>query len=402
MPPEFPDSQQAPPAQNSLPDATPTPQHDLVQRVRQIQKKASVRAESQLLSDVEALREKNLTTRDLYREVCRLLFFKYGEHPTTTRLYELVRKGSNSVPGEELRKFWEEVRNDAVSRLSMPRVPDALQSSVETFVVQLWEAAQKSADESLERFYKTAQASIDEANARAEAEASKNERLCDEVMSLKNLLEIQKDHSSSLESDLAERTKECVKLRADLSAANAELVSANRLAAEINEQRRADAVEAAQSLRSAEGRFRESEKRLYMEVDRERERTKVAEAALQKQREEGAKAEAAHRNESSALYREIGDLKQNAGAAEAKLNAAEQRNRELEVQIRQLSDEVRTTTAEAAEMRAELDATRTDLKATQTRLDHTVADNMDLKALNSKLEAKIKELGSKLANDGSS
>ncbi len=36
----------------------------------------------------------------LYREVCGLLFFRYGVTPTANKLYSLVRKGSMGTPAE--------------------------------------------------------------------------------------------------------------------------------------------------------------------------------------------------------------------------------------------------------------------------------------------------------------
>ncbi|MFD2274300.1 DNA-binding protein [Undibacterium arcticum] len=49
-------------------------------------------------------------TQDLYREVCVLLFFRYGMTPTANKLYQLVRKGSMTAPAEALNKFWEDLR----------------------------------------------------------------------------------------------------------------------------------------------------------------------------------------------------------------------------------------------------------------------------------------------------
>jgi hypothetical protein len=51
-----------------------------------------------LESDIEAVRERASDTQALYREVCALMFFRYGETPTANRLYQLVRKGSMSAP----------------------------------------------------------------------------------------------------------------------------------------------------------------------------------------------------------------------------------------------------------------------------------------------------------------
>ena len=47
--------------------------------------------ETRLQADIEALRPRFPDTQDLYREVCAILFFRYGITPTANKLYQLVR-----------------------------------------------------------------------------------------------------------------------------------------------------------------------------------------------------------------------------------------------------------------------------------------------------------------------
>lgn len=47
-----------------------------------------MRAESEILAEVETLKAKFSDTRALYREVCVLLFFRYGITPTANKLYQ--------------------------------------------------------------------------------------------------------------------------------------------------------------------------------------------------------------------------------------------------------------------------------------------------------------------------
>jgi hypothetical protein len=62
--------------------------------------------EAQIHADIDALRLRVVDTQDLYREVCTILFFRYGITPTANKLYQYVRKGSMSAPAEALAKFW--------------------------------------------------------------------------------------------------------------------------------------------------------------------------------------------------------------------------------------------------------------------------------------------------------
>ncbi|MEI6003533.1 DNA-binding protein, partial [Paraburkholderia bengalensis] len=50
--------------------------------------------DARLATDIDRLKAAFPKTRELYREVCALLFFRYGQAPTANRLYQLVRRGS--------------------------------------------------------------------------------------------------------------------------------------------------------------------------------------------------------------------------------------------------------------------------------------------------------------------
>lgn len=63
--------------------------------------------ETEILSEVEAMKAKFGDTRALYREVCALLFFRYGITPTANKLYQYVRRGSMNVPTGVISVFTE-------------------------------------------------------------------------------------------------------------------------------------------------------------------------------------------------------------------------------------------------------------------------------------------------------
>lgn len=44
--------------------------------------------EARMQAEIEALRAQYPETQDLYREVCVLLFFRYGLTPTANKLYQ--------------------------------------------------------------------------------------------------------------------------------------------------------------------------------------------------------------------------------------------------------------------------------------------------------------------------
>jgi len=95
------------------------------------------------------LREQFSNTRDLYREVCALLFFRYGITPTTNKLYQFVRKGSMSVPTEALSNFWKELREKSKTRIEQPDLPEDIGNMAGEMMAKIWSKSQISAHESL-------------------------------------------------------------------------------------------------------------------------------------------------------------------------------------------------------------------------------------------------------------
>lgn len=105
--------------------------------------------ESEIQAEVEALRERFSDTKALYREVCALLFFRYGITPTASKLYQHVRKGSMSAPAEALAKFWEELRGKARVEIDHPDLPDGLKQAAGQAVSVLWTQATELARDEL-------------------------------------------------------------------------------------------------------------------------------------------------------------------------------------------------------------------------------------------------------------
>ena len=108
--------------------------------------------EKTLLADIDALRQRFPQTQDLYREVCIIMFFRYGMTPTANKLYQLVRKGSMSAPAEALSRFWDTLREKSRVTVSHPDLPEPLKHAVGELVATLWQSAQTMAAENLAAF----------------------------------------------------------------------------------------------------------------------------------------------------------------------------------------------------------------------------------------------------------
>lgn len=94
--------------------------------------------ESEIQAEIESLKERFSETRELYREVCALLFFRHGITPTANKLYQYVRKGSMGAPAEALARFWEELRLKARVEIDHPDLPEALKVAAADAVQTIW------------------------------------------------------------------------------------------------------------------------------------------------------------------------------------------------------------------------------------------------------------------------
>src|ERR1700739_2960532 len=105
--------------------------------------------EARLAAEIDRLKAEFPKTRELYREVCALLFFRFGITPTANRLYQLVKRGSMSTPTQVLGEFWTELREKSRVRIEHPDLPADLQSAAGELVATLWARSTASAQAAL-------------------------------------------------------------------------------------------------------------------------------------------------------------------------------------------------------------------------------------------------------------
>src|ERR1700754_2645728 len=107
-------------------------------------------ADAALAAEIERLKAAFPKTRELYREVCALLFFRHGITPTANRLYQLVRRGSMSTPTAVLGEFWADLREKSRVRIDHPDLPADLGAAAGELVANLWTRATASAGAALD------------------------------------------------------------------------------------------------------------------------------------------------------------------------------------------------------------------------------------------------------------
>ncbi|MFN3809028.1 MAG: DNA-binding protein [Roseateles asaccharophilus] len=127
-------------------------------------------------------------TKALYREVCALMFFRYGITPTASKLYQHVRKGSMSAPADALTKFWDELRSKARVQIDHPDLPEALKLATADAVQTLWSQATELARTELAALRVEAQAESTKALTELEVEQQRSHALETQMQDLQGQL----------------------------------------------------------------------------------------------------------------------------------------------------------------------------------------------------------------------
>jgi chromosome segregation ATPase len=326
--------------------------------------------EQMLLADIAALRERFTNTQELYREVCTLMFFRYGITPTANKLYQYVKKGSMSAPTEALAKFWGNLREKSRVRIEHPDLPEQIKSQAGELAAALWDQAQGLAKDSFAAHWNEARAVMVEAQtAQAKAEAERD-RAVDERSQLKADLETAREQLQALQQQRAADLATRELLDEQLARARAD-IAAHRQAQESTRQYFAAEIEKLRSeAQLSEERFRASEKRALMEIDRERSATVKLEKDLANVRAEAVRVAEQYRLELQESQQQVGDVRQRVGELEGQLQAAkvqvEQRTRETHELQKQLTEAV----IRAAASDADRNRFRLQAESTQKEVEH--------------------------------
>ena len=250
--------------------------------------------ESEIQAEVEALRERFSDTKALYREVCALLFFRYGITPTASKLYQHVRKGSMSAPAEALAKFWEELRGKARVEIDHPDLPDGLKQAAGQAVSVLWTQATELARDELAALRVEARTETQSAQADLQAALQRSA-----------VLEAQMETAQTKVTELEIRVQALAaefeqELRAHAaSTARGEALSrqVDELKVEQSKSRQhfsAELEKGRAAIDEAASRATEAERRALRDIDRERTARTQTEKQLEQLRSKFAEADRDH------------------------------------------------------------------------------------------------------------
>ena len=279
-----------------------------------------------LAAEIERLKTAFPKTRELYREVCTLLFFRFGITPTANRLYQLVKRGSMGTPTDVLAEFWRTLREKSRVRLERPDLPPDLQAAAGDLVVALWDKSTAAAFAALEELRVerdaereagraeifAAQDATVRAEAALEARSTTLEAAQTRIQALEQALAVADAARRTLESDVGRLQRETRERDAALAQARVDF------AREL-EKLREDA-------QRAEERLRAAEKRALMEIERER----ATNVRLLRERDEVVRraehSEARLHADVQALQTQLGDTRQQVGVLEGSLDALRRTN----------------------------------------------------------------------------
>ena len=279
--------------------------------------------EQQLQIEIDALKAEFPDTKDIYREVCVLLFFRYGITPTANKLYQYVRRGSMSAPADALNKFWLELREKSRIRIERSDIPENISALAGDLIANLWNEAQKAAKAGFSELVDNATAEILKFKLRselAEQEMAKIKVLQNETnLELEKLLIRLSEAEKRNEIDtntLADREKSLKSLQNEKSLLEIELMKG-----QANYTAQVDKLH--ESLKISDQRFRALESKTLLDVDRERQRAAKLEKELTRLNQSLTKARITNNSQLSKQQMLINSLRENIGMLKGQLKESQ-------------------------------------------------------------------------------
>jgi chromosome segregation ATPase len=320
--------------------------------------------ETRLAADIERLKVEFPKTRELYREVCALLFFRFGVPPTANRLYNLVRRGTMSTPASVLSEFWAELREKSRVRIEHPDLPKELSEAAGELIGTLWTRAAASAHAELTSIRDDVEARRAEGEQKvvaAREELGRTETALEQRTAA--LLAAQVE-IRELERQQAHEVAARKALEAQVKRLGEEVVARERDLDKVRDTFSRDLEKLRETAGRAEERLRASEKRALLEIDRERGAVVKMQKELAESAKRAEKRDAEHRRTVEALQEQQGDARQQTGVLQGKLAALEEAYKSLQEQLKSLRATTRPSARRAPPAESRAPARRATRKAT--------------------------------------
>ena len=305
--------------------------------------------ESRVAAEIDRLKAEFPKTRELYREVCALLFFRFGITPTANRLYQLVKRGSMSTPTQVLGEFWTELREKSRVRIEHPDLPADIQAAAGELVATLWRRSTASAHEALDAL--RAQVEAERAAARAEVMALQAELVRTETALEQRTATLLTAQVRIQELEQTQAAGEATRraLDAEIARQQEEIGARDRALV----QARADFSSELEKLRASadleQERLQAAEKRALLEIERERSASARLNKDIDVATRRTEQGEARHRSELQAVQAQLADARHQAGVMEGSLAALRDSNTSYVAELSALRLQLATAMANRSE-----------------------------------------------------
>jgi chromosome segregation ATPase len=318
--------------------------------------------ETEIQTEVEALKARMSDTKTLYREVCALLFFRHGITPTTNKLYQYVRRGSMSAPSDALANFWDDLRNKARIEIDHPDLPDDVKESAAVAIAGIWRQASAAAREELRTVREEAEARVETIRSEMDAMQQQHASLTNDIHTVRAQL------ASAIEAGERTRTELDSERRSHAASAG-RIQELQRTIEDLRAQSQrqqdgfsADLDKAREAVEQANQRADAGERRAMLEIDQERQARGRAEKAHGALRQQAAQTEERYRvdlqaaTESGARAVTRADALEEANRAlQTRCDHASASEESLRSQLQTRSDELARARTEAETLRGVID-----------------------------------------------
>lgn len=256
--------------------------------------------ETEIQTEVDALKARFEDTKALYREVCALLFFRHGITPTTNKLYQFVRKGSMSAPADALTKFWDELRNKARIEIDHPDLPVEVKEAAASAIAAVWRQASAAAREELHSLRMEVSAHLVTAQDERNAAVRSAEQLHHANEGLANQIGAAQAAAAAIQADLESERRAHAATSARLLELQRTCDGLRSQQLQLQEGFSSDLAKARAAIDDANSRSDAFERRSLLEIDQERQARSRSEKALESIRVQAAQTEDRLRTEAQA------------------------------------------------------------------------------------------------------
>lgn len=326
--------------------------------------------------DVEELRSRTPDTKALYREVCALLFLRYGITPTAAMLYRYVRKGSMGVPAEQLALFWASLRSKLGVDMSHPAVPTEIREVAAQAIGHIWREALKGAQAEFEHERQQCLDSAEQARAQASQAKEELDMAVQAAQHVQGSLQQQLEHATqqlqALRSQLDAEREAHASTSGRLVQVQEQLRQEQQAAAEQREAARADTVQAREEVQAANARADEASRRAALAIDQARQGQIKAERLGETLRGQLATLEEQQRQQALAHAEQISSWQARSAAATALADQARRDSERVFAEVAALRAQLSSTQEDAARHRAEAQTLQRLLDQLSQRMDRLV------------------------------